>query len=75
MPFRRFAERTVLAFRSGIPVAAAGFLLGSSNVQKTNDLVWTMIAIGVAGSIVTFSFLVYAIWRFRDPKAKGRRYG
>jgi len=34
-----------------------------------------MIAIGTAGAIVTFSFLVYAIMRFRDPRVKGRRYG
>jgi hypothetical protein len=34
-----------------------------------------MVAIGVAGSIVTFAFLVYAILRFRDPNVKGRRYG
>jgi hypothetical protein len=34
-----------------------------------------MIGISVAGAIVTFSFLVYAVWRFRDPKTRRRRYG
>ena len=54
---------------------AGGFVLATSNLDKTSDLVWTMVAIGVAGSIVTFAFLVYSLWRFRDPKVKGRRYG
>ena len=46
-----------------------------SNLAQTNALVWVMIAISSAGAIVTFAFLVYAIWKFRDPKVKGRRYG
>jgi hypothetical protein len=48
---------------------------GSTNLELTSPLVWAMVAISVAGSIVTFSFLVYAIWKFRDPKVKNRRYG
>ncbi len=51
------------------------FLRAASNLALTNNLIWTMIAISAAGAIVTFSFLVYSIWRFRDPKVKGRRYG
>lgn len=64
------------------PVAAASTgpvlaLVGASesNLQLTSPLVWVMVAIGAAGAIVTFSFLVYAILRFRDPATKGRRYG
>ena len=48
---------------------------GVTNLDQTNALVWTMIGIGSAGAIVTFAFLVYALWKFRDPNAKGRRYG
>ncbi len=48
---------------------------GVTNLDQTNALVWTMIGIGSAGAIVTFAFLVYALWKFRDPHAKGRRYG
>jgi hypothetical protein len=61
----------------GLPTlfASSIFASGSTNLAETSDLVWAMVAISVAGSIVTFSFLVYAIWRFRDPKVKGRRYG
>jgi heme/copper-type cytochrome/quinol oxidase subunit 2 len=46
-----------------------------SNLQLTSPLVWVMVAIGAAGAIVTFAFLVYAMVKFRDPKTRGRRYG
>ena len=48
---------------------------GSTNLQETSGLVWTMVAIGAAGSIVTFAFLVYSILKFRDPATRRRRYG
>ena len=48
---------------------------GSTNLDQTNALVWVMVAIGAAGAFVTFAFLVYALWRFRDPNARRRRYG
>jgi hypothetical protein len=48
---------------------------GESNLQLTEPLLWVMIGISVAGAIVTFSFLVYAVWRFRDPKMRRRKYG
>jgi hypothetical protein len=57
-------------------VAAAGLVgSGQTNLQQTNSLVWTLVAISAAGAIVTFAFLVYALVKFRDPKVKGRRYG
>ncbi|HXQ78879.1 MAG: hypothetical protein WB788_01415 [Thermoplasmata archaeon] len=48
---------------------------GETNLQQTNALVWVMIALSAVGAIITFSFLVYALWKFRDPKVKNRRYG
>jgi len=48
---------------------------GETNLQETNALVWVMVAMSAAGAIITFSFLVYSLWKFRDPKAKDRRYG
>ena len=61
------------------PPASLSFvgLLGSgpSNLDQTNGLIWVMIAIGAAGAFVTFAFLVYALWKFRDPKVRRRRYG
>jgi hypothetical protein len=53
----------------------AGVLAGGeTNLQQTQDLLWIMIGISVAGAIVTFSFLVYSVVRFRD-RTKRRRYG
>jgi len=46
-----------------------------SNLQETNALLWVVIGIATAGSIVTFAFLVYALWKFRDPNVRNRRYG
>jgi hypothetical protein len=57
-------------------VALAGVLAsGETPLQLTNPLVWVMLALTVAGAIVTYAFLVYAVWRFRDPAMKGRRHG
>jgi len=48
---------------------------GETNLQQTNALVWIMIALSAVGAIITFAFLVYALWKFRDPKMRDRRYG
>jgi hypothetical protein len=48
---------------------------GETDLQQTNAVVWVMIAISAVGAIITFAFLTYALWKFRDPKVKGRRYG
>ena len=48
---------------------------GETDLQQTNALVWIMVAISAAGSIITFSFLVYSLWKFRDPEVRNRRYG
>ena len=63
----------------GLPLAGVSLIgilgAGSSNLDQTNGLVWVMIAIGAAGAFVTFAFLVYALWKFRDPRVRRRRYG
>jgi len=48
---------------------------GETDLQQTNAVVWVMIAISAVGAIITFAFLTYALWKFRDPKVKNRRYG
>lgn len=67
-----------VALSSAVSLAlAASPLLGSgeTDLQQTNALVWTMVAMSAAGAIITFAFLVYSLWKFRDPKVKNRRYG
>jgi hypothetical protein len=56
-------------------MAVARLGTGQTNLQETNALVWVMLGISVAGAIVTFGFLVYAIWRWRDREAGRRPYG
>jgi amino acid transporter len=48
---------------------------GETPLQLTEPLLWVMLALTVAGAIVTYAFLVYAVWRFRDPAARKRRHG
>jgi hypothetical protein len=63
----------------GIGTAALGALAhigtGNTNLQQTNAVIWVLLGICVAGAIVTFAFLVYAVWKWRDPDASRRRYG
>jgi hypothetical protein len=54
---------------------AGGIGSGETNLQLTEPLLWVMIGMSVAGAIVTFGYLVYAVWKFRDPTKRGRRYG
>jgi hypothetical protein len=57
-------------------VALAGRIAtGETNLQLTEPLLWVMIGISVSGALITFAFLVYAVWKFRDPRMKGRRHG
>ena len=59
-----------LAFLGGADASS-----GQTNLQQTQTLFWLLVAISVAGAIITWGFMVYALWKFRDPKVKGRRYG
>ena len=55
-----------------VPPALA---LGATPLQQIEPLVWVMLGLSVAGAAIVFAFLAYAIWRFRDPAARGRRHG
>ena len=48
---------------------------GPTNLQQTDPVVWVMIGISIAGAVITYAVLAYSVWKFRDPKTKGRRYG
>lgn len=48
---------------------------GQTNLQETSALVWIVLGISVAGAVVTFGFLVYAVWKWRDRKTSRRPYG
>ncbi|HKV90432.1 MAG TPA: hypothetical protein VJQ43_04445 [Thermoplasmata archaeon] len=63
------AATVLLTSVSGVAAA------GPTNLAETSPLVWVMVAISVAGALITYAFLAYAIWRYRDPHTRGRRYG
>ena len=76
MRLRSVGRAALLGFSgSTIALAAGGASAGSTNLQQTDPILWTMIGISAAGAILTYGFLAYALWRFRDPATKGRRYG
>ncbi len=60
-------------------VAVAGTIgahsAAATPLQQTLPLVWVLTGISVGGALITYAFLVYAIYRFRDPATRRRRYG
>ena len=48
---------------------------GTTDLQQISPVVWVMLAISVGGALITFAILAYAIWKYRDPATRGRRYG
>lgn len=48
---------------------------GQSVLQQVSPLVWVLVALSVGGASITYAFLVYAIWKFRDPSTRRRNYG
>lgn len=61
-----------------MPIANVGLLGGTpglTDLQQTMPLVELMTVISVIGAALTWAFLIYALWKFRDPATKGRRYG
>ncbi|MCI4319943.1 MAG: hypothetical protein L3K23_07430 [Thermoplasmata archaeon] len=70
-------RRLALALLSASPLL---FLTGTAaagptDLQQTEPLVWVMIGISVAGAVIVYAVLAYALWKFRDPHTKGRKYG
>ncbi|HTT35191.1 MAG TPA: hypothetical protein VMH78_04920 [Thermoplasmata archaeon] len=53
----------------GVSIAAA------TNLQETMPLVWAMTVLSVIGAALTFGILAWALWKFRDPATRGRKYG
>ncbi len=73
----RHLARGVWAALGGLGVTGIAGLAAAdpTNLQQTGPILWTIIGISVVGAAITFTFLVYAILKFRDPRTKGRRYG
>jgi len=77
-PFAAVWTRDPIATGSVVPaVALAGLVAtgGETDLQLTDPLLWVMLALTVAGALITYAFLVYSVWRFRDPTTRRRRHG
>ena len=60
----------------GALAVSGGASAGDGSVlQQVSPLVWAMIAISVGGAAITYTFLVYALWKYRDPATRRRNYG
>jgi hypothetical protein len=73
---RRLARALYLVGAAFSFAASTGW--GSADptrLEETSTLVWVVIGISIAGAIVTWGFLIWAVWRYRDPATRGRRYG
>jgi hypothetical protein len=63
---------------SGAPPGASLLVrtvTGATDLQQDQSLFWVMLITSIIGAAITWSFLAYAIWKYRDPATKGRRYG
>lgn len=58
----------------GVPGAVI-LAAGQSILQEVSPLLWAMVAISVGGAAITYAFLAYAIWKWRDPSSRKRNYG
>lgn len=59
----------------GVLLLSGSASAGSSDLAQTMPLVWVMTVLSVGGSVVTFGIMVWALWKFRDRKAKELGYG
>ncbi len=73
---RSAARALVAAAVPAVTLAIAGSASATDTLyDQTMPVVWVLLVISVAGAFATFAVLVYAIYRFRDPTTRGRRYG
>lgn len=63
------------ALLAALALSGSAAASGQSILQQVQPLLWTLIALSVGGAAITYAFLVYAIWRFRDPSTRRRNYG
>ncbi len=65
-----------LALSGGASLATGTAAAGDHVIiDQVSPLVWVMIAISAGGAAITYGFLVYALWRFKDPSTRRRNYG
>ncbi len=71
------AGRGVVRRSAGVTAIALGAaaFAAQTPIEQTMPLVWVITGIAAGGAVITFAFLFYSIWRYRDPATRRRRYG
>lgn len=67
--------REPVARAAGTVALAGAAFSAETNLQLTMPLVWVMLIMSLIGAAVTFGALIWTLWKYRDPAARGRRYG
>lgn len=76
MRVRVLARGLIAALGAASLSALTGSALADpTNLQQTTPIMNVILALSAGGAAITFGFLVYALWKFRDPTTKRRRYG
>ncbi|HZY70373.1 MAG TPA: hypothetical protein VFF67_05270 [Thermoplasmata archaeon] len=57
------------------PFAVLGLVAAQSDAQQAAPLLYVMLIISAVGAAVVYAVMAYAVWKFRDPRTRGRRYG
>lgn len=52
-----------------------GAAAGPTDLQLTAPVLWVLVGLSVGGATITWGIMAYALWRFRDPATRRRRYG
>ena len=69
------AARALARPAGPVALALAMPVMATTDLDQTLPLIYTMLAISIVGAVITWSFLAYALWKFRDPATRGRKYG
>jgi hypothetical protein len=73
---RRSAPGSKIVPSAGIALAAiSGSTSSQTILQQVTPLIWVILAISAGGAIITYAFLVYAVWKFKDKSTRKRNYG
>jgi amino acid transporter len=77
VPWAELGRRSLLVILTALSVLAlvGGAAAGPTDLEQISPLIWVVLAISVGAALVTYAFMAYAVYKFRDPATKGRRYG
>jgi hypothetical protein len=73
---RRPAPGSKIVPAAGLALAVVSGSTSSQTIlEQVTPLIWVILAISAGGAIITYAFLVYAVWKFKDRSTRRRNYG